>query len=298
MVTRRDVGKIGLAAGLAGTAGLAPRAAYAADGAATAVEAAKQFSGQTNTIVWEAGLQSLDPLNFSGPKWKELTGIDVKVVEVPVAEMFTKIMQDFKSGAGAYDALNVIPSWMPDLANAGALEDLDPFVDKYGYRDELMKIASTYRDNQMKVNGKIYGLPDDGDVFVMYYRTDVLNDPAIQKAYKDKYGADMPVPPTNWKDFDQVGQVITEAGGGKLYGAAFFREPGHGNFMFQERFRNEGGKFFDADTMKATINSDAGVKVFTDRVAENKCAPACVEQWGFVENLAAFLQGKTAMTFS
>ena len=166
MVTRRDVGKIGIAAGLAGT--LPTRAALAADGAATAVEAAKQYSGQTITIVWEAGLQSLDPLNFSGPKWKELTGIDVKVVEVPVAEMFTKIMQDFRSGAGAYDALNVIPSWMPDLANAGALEVLDPFVDKYGYRDELMKIASTYRDNQMMVNGKIYGLPDDGDVFVLY----------------------------------------------------------------------------------------------------------------------------------
>ena len=246
MVTRRDVGKIGIAAGLAGTAGLAPRAAYAADGAAAAVEAAKQYSGQTITIVWEAGLQSLDPLNFSGPKWKELTGIDVKVVEVPVAEMFTKIMQDFKSGAGAYDALNVIPSWMPDLANAGALEVLDPFVDKFGYRDELMKIAPTYRDNQMKVNGKIYGLPDDGDVFVMYYRTDVLNDPAIQKAYKDKYGADLPVPPTNWKDFDQVGALITEVTGGKIYGAAFFRESGYGNFMFQERFRNEGGKFFDA----------------------------------------------------
>ena len=285
MVTRRDVGKIGIAAGLAGTAGLAPRAAYAADGAATAVEAAKQFAGQTITIVWEAGLQSLDPLNFSGPKWKELTGIDIKVVEVPVAEMFTKIMQDYRSGAGAYDALNVIPSWMPDLANAGALE-------------ELMKIAPTYRDNQMMVNGKIYGLPDDGDVFVMYYRTDVLNDPAIQKAYKDKHGADMPVPPTNWKDFDQVAAVITEASGGNIYGAAFFREPGYGNFMFQERFRNEGGKFFDAETMKATINTDAGVKVFTDWLAENKVAPAGVEQWGFVENLAAFLQGQTAMTIS
>ena len=34
-------------------------------------------------------------------------------------------------------------------------------------------------------------------------------------------------------------------------------------YMFEERFRNEGGKFFDADTMKATINSDVGVKVFT-----------------------------------
>jgi multiple sugar transport system substrate-binding protein len=187
---------------------------------------------------------------------------------------------------------------MPDLANAGALEVLDPYVDKFGYRDELMKIAPTYRDNQMMVNGKIYGMPDDGDVFVLYYRTDVLNDPAIQKAYKDKYGADLPVPPTNWKDFDQVGQLITEVTGGKTYGAAFFRESGYGNFMFQERFRNEGGKFFDADTMKATINTDAGVKVFTDWLAENKWAPAGVEQWGFVENLAAFLQGQTAMTIS
>ena len=119
MVTRRDLGKIGLAAGFAGTF---TRPAWAETAADVAVKAAQQYKGQTITIVWEAGLQALDPLNFSGPKWKELTGIDVKVVEVSVAEMFTKIMQDFRSGAGAYDALNVIPAWMPDLANAGALE--------------------------------------------------------------------------------------------------------------------------------------------------------------------------------
>ena len=112
-------------------------AAWAQSAAERAVNEAKKYSGTTITIVWEAGLQSLDPLHFSGPKWKELTGIDVKVVEVATAEMFTKIMQDYRSGAAAYDALNVIPAWMPDLANAGALEVLDPYVDKYGYRDEL-----------------------------------------------------------------------------------------------------------------------------------------------------------------
>ena len=89
--------------------------------------------GPTITIVWEAGLQALDPLNFSGPKWEELTGIEVKVVEVPTAEMFTKIMQEYRAGTGAYDALNVIPAWMPDLVQAGALEPLDPYVDKYGF---------------------------------------------------------------------------------------------------------------------------------------------------------------------
>ena len=72
-------------------------------------------------------------------------------------------------------------------------------------REELQEIAPVYRDNQMTVDGKIYGFPDDGDVFVMYYRTDVLGDPKIQEAYKAKYGADLPVPPKTWKEFDQVG---------------------------------------------------------------------------------------------
>ena len=295
MVTRRDVGKIVIAAGLAGTVA---RPAWAADAAQTAVDAAKKYSGQTITIVWEAGLQSLDPLNFSGPKWKELTGIEVKVVEVSTAEMFTKIMQDYKSGAGAYDALNVIPAWMPDLANAGALEPLDALVDKYGFRDELQKIAPTYRDNQMMVDGKIFGFPDDGDVFLMYYRKDIMADAAVQAAFKTKTGKDLVVP-TTWAQFDETGAALTEILKDKnMYGAGFFRQPPYTMFMFQERFRNEGGKFFDGDTMRATINSDAGVKVLTDYIAENKWMPPGVEQWGFVENLAAFLQGQTAMTIS
>ena len=188
-----------------------PRPGWAAASAAqTAVDAAKEFAGTEISIVWEAGLQALDPNTFSGPKWKDLTGISVKVIEVATEQMFTKILQEHRAGSGAYDALNVIPSWMPDLVRAGALEDLDPYVDKYGFREELQEIAPVYRDNQMTVDGKIYGFPDDGDVFVLYYRTDVLGDPKIQAAYKTKYGSDLPVPPKTWKEFDQVGSLITE----------------------------------------------------------------------------------------
>ena len=165
--------------------------AWAQSAAERAVEAAKQYAGEEISIVWEAGLQSLDPLNFSGPKWEELTGIEVKVIEVPTAEMFTKILQEHRAGTGAYDALNVIPSWMPDLVKAGALEELDPYVDKYGYRAELENIAPTYRDNQMKVDGKIYGFPDDGDLFVLYYRKDLFEDAENQAEFKAKHGYDL-----------------------------------------------------------------------------------------------------------
>ncbi len=287
---------LGVAAGVA-LLGLQNEAS-AQSAAETAVEAAKQYAGEEITIVWEAGLQSLDPLNFSGPKWKELTGIDVKVIEVPTAEMFTKILQEHRAGTGAYDALNIIPSWMPDLARAGALEPLDDYVDEYGYREELQGIAPVYRDNQMKVGDTIYGFPDDGDVLIMYYRTDILEDPEIQAAFKEAHGYDMPVPPADWDSFKDVACFITEHTGGAPYGAGFFREPVFGQFMFQERFRNEGGKFFDSETMEATINSDIGVKVLTEMREENTCMPPGVETWGFVENLAAFLQGDTAMTIS
>ncbi len=182
--------------GFAGVAG-------AQSAAQTAVDAAKKIcAGKTITIVWEAGLQSLDPLNFSGPKWEQLTGCKIKVVEVPTAEMFTKIMQEYRAGTGAYDALNVIPAWMPDLVQAGALEQLDSYVDKYKYRNELKTIAPTYRDNQMTVNGKIYGFPDDGDVFLMYYRKDIFARPDLQKAFKAKYNYDL-APPKTWKQFDR-----------------------------------------------------------------------------------------------
>jgi multiple sugar transport system substrate-binding protein len=265
--------------------------------AETAVEAAKKYAGTEISIVWEAGLQSLDPLNYSGPKWEKLTGIKVKVVEVPTDQMFTKIMQDFRSGAGAYDALNVIPSWMPDLVKAGALEPLDAFVDQYSYRDELQDIAAAYRDNQMKVNDKIYGFPDDGDVMLLYYRKDIFEDPKIMKEFKAKLGYDL-APPKDWKQFAEIGQFITDKMAPKTYGAGFFRSAPYPQYMYQERFRMEGGKFFDAETMRSTVNSEVGVKVLQAMLADNKFMPPGVEQWNFVDNLANFLQGATAMTIS
>jgi multiple sugar transport system substrate-binding protein len=147
------------------------------------------------------------------------------------------------------------------------------------------------------VGGKIYGFPDDGDVFLMYYRKDLFAREDLQKAYKEQFKADLAVPKT-WDEFKQVGTFFTDKLKGEgIYGASMFREPGYGNFMFQERFRNEGGKFFDAN-LKATINTPQGLKVLKGWLDENKFMPKGVEKFGFVENLAVFLKGESAMTIS
>jgi len=263
-----------------------------------AVDEAKKYSGTTLTLEWQAGLQALDPLNFSGPLWESLTGIKIKVVEVPLPEVFSKIMLDYRSGTGSFDVLDVVPSWMPDLAQAGALEPLDAFVDKYGYRDELRKIAPTFRDNWMEANGKTYAFADDGDVLILYYRKDIFGDPAIRSAFKAKHGYDL-APPKSWKQFSEIGSFLTgQLKPHGIFGASAVRDPAFAQYMFQERFRNEGGKFFDADTMKATLNSPIGARVLSEMREENSFMPPGVETFKFAENLALFQNGEAAMTIS
>lgn len=271
--------------------------AWSQSAADRAVEAAQEYRGTTLNIFYEAGLQPLDPKNFSGPLWEELTGIKVNVIESPIEQMFTKTMQAHMAGSGAYDVINVIPNQMPDLAFAGALEPLDAYVDKYGFREELQSIAPVYRDNWMKVEDTIYGLPDDGDALILYYRKDIFEDPETQAAFKAAHGYDLAAP-TTWQQFSEIGQFITDQYGPTTYGAGMLRQPGNAQYMFQERFRTEGGTFFDPESMDATINSEIGVKVLTEMRAENDWMPPGVEQWGFIEAFNGFLSGDIAMTIS
>ncbi len=258
-------------------------AAFAESAADIAVREAKQYAGTTLTVIWEAGLQSLDPLNFSGPKWEELTGIKLKVVESQVNEMFPKMMQEHRAKTGAYDILNVVPAWMGDLVRAGALEPLDGYVDKYGYREELADIGDVYRENQMRIGDTIYGFPDDGDVLILYYRKDVFEEMGLSV-------------PTTWDEFYDTSKAISDKHAPEMYGAGFMRVRGLLHYFYQERARVEGCKFFDAESMAATINGPGCVKALAGIVKDNTTMPPGVEAWGAIESLAAFNAGTIAMT--
>ena len=262
--------------------GAGSSAAWAESAAEIAVREAQQYAGTEINVFWEAGLQALGPQNFSGPLWEELTGIKVNIVEAQHDEMFPKMMQEHRGGTGAYDVLNVVPAWMGDMVRAGAVEPLDAYVDKYGYRAELDDIGDVYRENQMRIGDTIYGFPDDGDVFILYYRKDVFEEMGLSV-------------PTTWDEFYEVSKAITDAKAPDMYGSAFMRARGLLQYFYQERARVEGCKFFDAETMKATINGPGCVKALAGMVKDNTTMPPGIEAWGFVETLAAFNAGQSAM---
>ena len=269
-----------------------------ADGSAfRAVEAAKKFAGVNLNMTYEAGLQALDPRNFSGPLFEQLTGVKSTVVELPSPDMYSKPIAEHIAQSGAYDVLDLQPQWTPALADGGVIAPLDEFIAKYMNVADLEDYHPLYKALPT-YKGKIWGFFDDGDMFALYYRKDIFEDPKLNEAYQAKFNKKLEVPKT-WEDYAQVAQFITDNMAPNVYGAGHFRKaasPGN-QFDFMQQFRSNGGVFFD-DSMKASLANDIGVKTLNNMIAANKASIPGNEELDAVSLWVAWLQGKVAMIYS
>ncbi|MDQ3695212.1 MAG: extracellular solute-binding protein [Chloroflexota bacterium] len=244
-------------------------------------------------VVWESALQAQDPLLFSGPLWEELTGIRITVLELPFTDLYSGQVAEHIAGTGGHDVLSVVPAWQADFVAQGIVEPLDPFIEQYMNPADLDDYHPLYRD-LMNFGGQIYALFDDGDTIILYYRKDLLEDPANQEAFQAQYGREL-APPATWLEYDEVQAFFTEQGAPELYGGASQRVAGGLHGWFMEEYRNKGGIFFDAESMDATVNGAAGQATLDRMVASNLTMPPGVETWGFIEVLTGWMSGQLAM---
>jgi len=263
-----------------------------------AVQAAKKYKGATLSTTYESGLQALEPRNFSGPVWQELTGIGSNVVELPHPDQYSKPIAEHIADSGAYDILDIEPAWVPSLANGGVIVPIDDYVNRYMDKADLDDYHPLYKA-MPTYKGKRWGFFDDGDVLALYYRTDIFGDSKLQQAYKAKFGRDLRVP-QGWDEYAETAQFITDQMAPRVYGAAHFRKAGSpGNqFGFLQQYRSNGGVFFDPKTMQAQLVSPAGIKTLEQMVAANKASIPGNNDMDAVAAWVAWLQGKVAMLYS
>ena len=263
------------------------------DSAEAAVAAAQQYSGVTLNYLSEAGLMAEGPKVFSGPKWEELTGIKVNVVDKPFPELFPTMVQEHIAATGALDVVDVVPAWLADMVTQGVIEPLDPFIEKYMNPADLEDFHPVYR-SLMNYGGNIYGLFDDGDTFLLYYNRELFDNPDYQASFEEQFGRPL-APPATWDEYDEVQGFFTEQGGGEWWGGASQRNPLQVYHWWMVEFRERGGKFFDEETMDATLDSAAGIDTLNRMLASNKTMPPGVEEWDFVKVFDAWMSGKLAM---
>lgn len=269
---------------------------YAASSAKSeqAVAQAQQYRGITLNVVWNKGLMSKEVLLYSGPLWEQLTGIKINVIELAIPEVYPSVEKEHFKQSGSYDIVSIVPNRLPDYINLGALEPLDDYLDRYQYRADLNDITPAFRDNWMSFEGKVYSIPDDGDVLLLYYRKDLFEDPKNKAAFLKQYGYPL-APPKTWREFDQISAFFSDTYAPQMYGSAFMHQE-LSHYFFSEQFRLNGGRFFDPVTMQAKINSAEGLKTLEEMIARQSSMPPGVENWSFMDVLGSFIHGQLAMT--
>ncbi|UCB45251.1 MAG: extracellular solute-binding protein [Spirochaetota bacterium] len=255
----------------------------------------KKYSGTTITMLQE-GIAAAVCKAFAVP-FKEATGITVEVIEVPYEETLYKPFTEHEAGTGAIDIYRIVPHWIPDLAAAGVIQPIDDLVETYIKQGDMDDVEPGRRLATMLYDDKYWGVLVDGDMFILYYRADIFEDPDAMSKFKAKHGYDL-APPKSWEQFNQMGQFITDYTEGEVYGYAGVYGAGHNTYFFAQPFRGAGGRYFDPDTMEATVNREIGVQTMKQLLAEQKYGPPGMRAWGVGEQWSAAVSGKIAMWYS
>jgi multiple sugar transport system substrate-binding protein len=234
--------------------------------------AAGEFDGVTVNILTRPGYVIAGPLKDRGVDFEKMTGAKIVVTEVPFAEIFPKVQNDWSTGTNSIDAAVFAAGWGVELDAAGLLEDLDPYIAK-DTKIDVADLAPYFRDFGMKIGGKYKLVQLDGDFQMVYYRKDILEKNKLE-------------PPKTWEDYIAVAKAINgqdmNGDGVADYGSCIFKKRNaQGYFAIQTIaapiVQTQGtaqGFHFDNATMKPIINNDGWKKAFEIYKETGKYGPA------------------------
>ncbi|HLC04768.1 MAG TPA: sugar ABC transporter substrate-binding protein [Anaerolineales bacterium] len=166
----------------------------------------RRYEGETIRILMYEQVPTYSTLDRL-QEFTDATGINVEYELLAESEMIRKETLDFSSHTGTYDVTNVHFWYIPQFAQAGYLEPLDEYVANLSVPewDSMSDFVPSYLDSQ-RFEGGLYGLPFQGIVQILYYRTDLI----------DQFCGG--TPPATMDDLMTCAQAITEGGAGEVFG--------------------------------------------------------------------------------
>jgi ABC-type glycerol-3-phosphate transport system substrate-binding protein len=256
----------------------------------------KPFDGVTINIMME-GVPDTEFVQELLPQFQEETGMTVNIEVLNYALMHEKLVPQLTAGqgSGSYDAIVVDNYWVGEFVKAGWLMPLD---------DKLQASQSIKMENYLpsmvemvgQLNGKTYMIPFYNYAMALIYRTDMMEDPEVQAAYKEATGKDLALPASIPEYVDLVKVMTRDTNGDgevDIYGTSMQGlRPDPTVMEFLNYLYAMGGSIYAEDGSVA-INNEIGVEALTlyaDAMA--KAAPPGAPAYGFDEAYATMAQGK------
>lgn len=212
---------------------------------------AKTTMEETTTVVLsvESGAQEKTLDSFHDQIMEELN-IDLQVVAHPFSEQYEIQFLDLSSGAGQFDVLSYWPMYTADFFEfLTPLGEIAPGGDDWVAKDLAFDgVLDGYRWCYI-YKGKFYSAQYDGDVKLLHYRYDLMNDPAEHEAFVEEYGYDFDINSLTWDQYLDVARHF-QRDDEDFYGTAEIANFLAG-FYFKDRMWGYGGHLFDYDNMEA-----------------------------------------------
>lgn len=187
----------------------------------------------------------------------------------------------------------------PDLRDQHLIEDLTPLLNEFGFEINGSPPQGYIRPRLQGFSGdELVAIPADGDVMLMYFRGDLLADPAEKAAFRKAHGRELKLPST-WEEYDRLVSFFHRPERG-MYGVAEQREQAGGWMFWLPRYMSQNApyrKLFD-DKLRPLIDSPEGVAATESYIRTVRYSPPEILAQGkdYSYTLPLLMQGKVFAT--
>lgn len=225
-----------------------------------------------------------DNLIALAPQFEALTGITLRFEKIPPAQIRQKSVIDLTSKTGTYATHAADPMYYALYAANGWVVPLETYLNDASLTDpawfRLDDIIPAWRAADT-VDGKLLGMPYDGEV-------------TLQVLRKDLYDAKGLKPADTLEDFVKNAAALGDPNN-RVWGTALRGVAGAGQnvYIYSSLFRGFGGDWFKNG--KLAVNgpeAEAALGWYVDVM--KKYAPAAAQNWNWPDIADAFSQGTLA----
>ena len=232
--------------------------------------------------------------------YEAATGGKVKAeTELPgFNEWYAKWLSSIQAQEYVWDIIVIDSQWLGMAVDADSAVDLTSLIGNKPFVKQIPPTMKPYYMGDPTDSGKIWSVPLEADAELMIYRKDLFEDSANMKAFKAKYGYDLPSPPDTWASVRDI--------------AEFFYDPANDFYGYINKYGvpydvitwdfNQvlwcfGGAFWDRETKTAEgyINSPKAVKAMEFYKSLTEFAPPGWPNAAFEETVQSMSQGIVAM---
>jgi ABC-type glycerol-3-phosphate transport system substrate-binding protein len=220
-----------------------------------------QYAGKKLVVMTTGGDQEL-ATKAASTLFAELSGADVEVQVFPWDDLNQKITMGLNSD-GELDCIMMSAPFVTGYAKSGLLADLDQLYKQYGASGyDMDDFIPAMMDSMCRLDGKTYAVPCKPDAYMLFYRKDILEDPAVKAQYKEKTGHELKVPET-MEEMKEAADFFTKSKNPSSpvsYGYVTQGSKGNSRWLWSGRLGALGGGVIDIVEMEPAFDNDAGIR--------------------------------------